>query len=65
MTHDENVGATAGRRWLFRCVRAAFRLITDAGYRSRFGHPHPEALARYAAIGARVLDSPAEGMILC
>lgn len=35
--------------------------IVQAGYRNRFGHPAPEVLARYAAQGVRVLDSPACG----
>ncbi|HEX4584096.1 MAG TPA: DNA internalization-related competence protein ComEC/Rec2 [Burkholderiaceae bacterium] len=33
----------------------------QAGYRSRFGHPHPEVLARYAQRGARVVRSDWSG----
>jgi len=33
----------------------------QAGYRSRFGHPHPEILARYAQRGARVIRSDWSG----
>ena len=38
-------------------------VLVSAGYRSRFGHPHAEALARYAAIGARVLNSADAGFM--
>ncbi len=33
----------------------------QAGYRSRFGHPHPEVVARYAQHGARVIRSDWSG----
>ncbi|MBX3587950.1 MAG: DNA internalization-related competence protein ComEC/Rec2 [Ramlibacter sp.] len=32
--------------------------LAQAGYRNRFGHPAPVVLARYAARGVRVIDSP-------
>jgi competence protein ComEC len=32
--------------------------LVQAGYRNRFGHPTAEVLARYAARGVRVADSP-------
>jgi SAM-dependent methyltransferase len=35
LTHDQNVRATAGWGGLFRYARAAFRFVTNAGYRSR------------------------------
>ena len=33
-------------------------VLVQAGYRNRFGHPAPEALARYAAVGAEPVASP-------
>ena len=33
----------------------------QAGYRSRFGHPHPEVVARYLRLGARVVRSDWSG----
>jgi len=39
------------------------RVVFAAGYRSRFGHPHPEIVARYQAIGAAVLRSDRDGAI--
>ena len=32
--------------------------LVQAGYRNRFGHPAPAVLARYEAMGIRVIDSP-------
>ncbi len=41
---------------------AAPRLaLAQAGYRNRFGHPHPEVLARYRAAGIPVWQSPGCG----
>ncbi|WP_341675211.1 DNA internalization-related competence protein ComEC/Rec2 [Niveibacterium sp. SC-1] len=38
-------------------------VVFAAGYRSRFGHPHPEVVARYRSVGARVLRSDRDGAI--
>jgi len=35
MTHVQHMGGTDGWRGLFRYARAAFRLVTNGGYRSR------------------------------
>src|SRR5512134_484396 len=37
--------------------------ITPVGYRSRFGHPHPEVLARYAAAGLAPLRTDRDGAV--
>ena len=42
---------------LLAAVRPRWVLV-QAGYRNRFGHPAPEALARYAAVGAEPVASP-------
>ncbi len=42
---------------LLAAVRPRWVLV-QAGYRNRFGHPAPEALARYAAAGAEPVASP-------
>jgi competence protein ComEC len=43
-------------------VRPEVALIS-AGYRNRFGHPHPEVLQRYQARGVRVLRTDLHGAI--
>ena len=35
--------------------------LVQAGYRSRFGHPAPEVVARYHALGVELLRSDACG----
>ncbi len=37
--------------------------IVTAGYRSRFGHPHPEVLERYRAAGASVSRTDLDGAV--
>ena len=37
--------------------------VAAAGYRSRFGHPHPDVLERYAAAGVRVLRTDLDGAV--
>ncbi len=43
-------------------VRAQHVLVA-AGYRNRFGHPHPQVLERYEASGARVWRTDLDGAI--
>ncbi len=38
-------------------------VLIPVGYRSRFGHPHPEVLARYRAAGVEILRSDRDGAI--
>ena len=38
--------------------------IVPVGYRSRFGHPNPEVLARYGAAGVRVLRTDLDGAVV-
>jgi competence protein ComEC len=40
-----------GARWV----------VVQAGYRSRFGHPAPDVVARWRDAGARVVDTPSCG----
>lgn len=39
-------------------------VVVPAGYRNRFGMPHPEVLARYRARGAKVYRTDCEGAIV-
>lgn len=43
-------------------VRPAFVVVT-AGYRNRFGHPHPDVAARFAAAGATLLRTDRDGAV--
>jgi competence protein ComEC len=43
-------------------VRPRFALVA-AGYRNRFGHPHEEVLARYAAAGIELLRTDRDGAL--
>jgi competence protein ComEC len=47
--------------WL-RKVRPAFT-VAGAGWRNRFGHPHPLVIDRHAAIGAQVYDTARSGAV--
>jgi len=38
-------------------------VIFPVGYRSRFNHPHPVVVARYAATGARLLRTDRDGAV--
>ena len=38
-------------------------VVIPVGYRNRFGHPKPEVLARYRALGLRVLRSDRDGEV--
>jgi competence protein ComEC len=37
--------------------------VVTAGYRSRFGHPSAEVLARYRAAGAHIMRTDSEGAV--
>jgi competence protein ComEC len=37
--------------------------IVPVGYRSRFGHPHPQVLERYRAAGAEILRTDRDGAV--
>lgn len=39
-------------------------VIFSAGYRSRFGHPHPEVTRAYRAAGARLWNTAQDGAVL-
>ncbi len=38
-------------------------VVIPVGYRNRFGHPKPEVVARYEALGSRVLRSDRDGAV--
>ncbi|HTS51673.1 MAG TPA: DNA internalization-related competence protein ComEC/Rec2, partial [Burkholderiales bacterium] len=39
-------------------------VVIPVGYRNRFGHPKPEVVERYRALGARVLRSDRDGAVM-
>ena len=43
-------------------VQPGYALVS-AGHRNRFGHPHPDVLARYRAAGAEILDTSRHGAV--
>jgi len=51
---------TSSSETLIGAVRPRW-VSVQAGYRSRFGHPHPEVVARYARHGARLVRSDWSG----
>ena len=38
-------------------------VLISRGHGNNFGHPHPQVLARYQALGVQVLDSAEQGAI--
>ena len=38
-------------------------IIVSAGFKNRYGHPHPEVLARYRALGATVWNTAEQGAV--
>jgi competence protein ComEC len=38
--------------------------LVSAGFRNRFGHPHPDVAARWRAAGASVIDTAGSGAVL-
>jgi competence protein ComEC len=38
-------------------------VVFTLGYRNRYGHPHPQVLARFREVGARMLRSDSGGLI--
>ena len=57
--HGSRTSSSAG---FLAAVRPAIAVV-PAGYRNRFGHPHPEVLARYAALGAEILRTDLDGAV--
>ena len=47
----------------FLTAVGADEVIIPVGYRSRFGHPKPEVVARYAASGARIWRTDRDGAV--
>lgn len=47
----------------FLTAVGADEVIVPVGYRSRFGHPKPEVVARYAASGARIWRTDRDGAV--
>jgi competence protein ComEC len=39
-------------------------VVFSSGYRNRFGHPRPEVVERYRAIGAEILRTDQDGALL-
>ena len=57
--HGSNT--SSGERWV--ATLAPDYVIYSAGYRHRFGHPHPLVMARYESIGAEAFTTAYTGAI--
>jgi competence protein ComEC len=38
-------------------------VVLPVGHRNRYGHPHPEVLARYRALGAEIARTDRHGAV--
>jgi competence protein ComEC len=56
-------GSATSSTWPLLFAAAPRLAIISAGRGNRYGHPHAAVLARYAAIGARVLRTDVDGAI--
>ncbi len=57
--HGSRTSSTAA---FVAAVRPAYVVVT-AGYRNRFGHPHPDVVARYAAAGTTLMPTFRDGAV--
>lgn len=57
--HGSRSSSTPG---LVEAARPAVAVVS-AGYRNRFGHPHPEVVSRYQQAGATVLRTDRDGAV--
>jgi len=57
--HGSRSGSTAA---FLQATRPRLVLVS-AGYRNRFGHPHPDVIARYRAVQGQVLNTAHHGHI--
>jgi competence protein ComEC len=57
--HGSRSSSTPG---LLSATRPAVAIVS-AGYRNRFGHPHPEVVARYQRLGTTLLRTDREGSV--
>jgi competence protein ComEC len=57
-------GSRTSSSWDFVMGVAPQAVIFPVGYRNRFGHPHPEIQARYAALGVESYRTDDSGAIL-
>lgn len=58
--HQGSKGSSTAR---FVAAVGAREVLFPVGYRNRYGHPHPEVVARYAASGARLWRSDRDGAL--
>ncbi|PNS07813.1 DNA internalization-related competence protein ComEC/Rec2 [Solilutibacter silvestris] len=60
MPHHGSAGSSSDA---FVHATGATWAIASAGYRNKFHHPNPKALARWTGAGTRVLDTPHAGSV--
>ena len=48
---------------VFLKALAPATVLISRGHGNSFGHPHPQVMARYQALGMRVLDSAEQGAV--
>lgn len=56
-------GSRSSSSWAFLQRLAPKAVLVSRGRGNAFGHPHPQVMARYQALGSRVYDSAEQGAV--
>ena len=56
-------GSRSSSSMVFLKALAPATVLISRGHGNSFGHPHPQVMARYQALGMRVLDSAEQGAV--
>ena len=56
-------GSRSSSSWPFLQRLAPTSVLISRGRSNAYGHPHPQVMARYRALGSRVYDSAEQGAV--